>query len=220
MQSRTCFPGLAGRARSPFFALCATAGVLSALSVGTAHAQVYSSLAGTLTTPTATANFAAVDDYTTNLPLLPDDVFQVTSISFVGGPIFDGAPDPTGANNTLNFAFLDQFGGPVSAFSVAFDTSGSMLRTISVNATATAKGFFQVSSSATTVATFALTDAAPTVGLNDPSVGNPNPPAGVRAFAINGGPFVAPEPGSAALLMLGVGGMAGLGAVRTRRRRN
>ena len=155
-----------------------------------AHAQalpqvVYDSTSGNLNTPAATTSLAIVDDYTSTRSTPGDNfaTFRLASFSFIGGPIFSGVS--TVANSSIRFTFLNQFGGFVSSTSVQFDTSGSFLRTvdvISLNLLAAEKGFFQVTTSATTSATMAFTDAAPTIGSNSPTVGNPV--NGVRAFSI------------------------------------
>lgn len=180
-----------------------------------AHAQalpqlVYDSLSGNLNTPAATTNLAIVDDYTSALS--SGDLFatfRVARFSFVGGPIFTGAS--TVANSSIRFTFLNQFGGFISSTSVQFDTSGSFLRTVdalALNLFAAEKGFFQVTTSATTSATMAFTDSAPTIGSNSPTVGNPV--NGVRAFSITAA--AAPEPAPLVLLVLG-----GLGLLARRR---
>jgi len=188
----------------------------AALAPGTAaRAQVvYSSLAGTFTNTAAVTDFAYVDDYTTSL-FRPTDPFVTTfrlgTLSFVGGPTFTGAS--TAANSTIRFSFLDQFGGPVSTFTQTFATSGSFLRTLDVsglNITAATKGFFQVTTGPTTAASFEFTNAAPTIGTNDPAIGNFRNTAqpGVKAFSFS--VAAAPEPGTVALVAMGLMGTAGM----------
>lgn len=212
------------RLSTAVLALCASV-ALSALSATGAFAQVvYNSTANPilpaaplLPAPPAPLKGATDDYFSTLVGVSP--TFTVQTIQFFGGVIFEGQAN--GINNVLNFRFLDQFGSPtvpLVSFPVAFTTSGSFLYTLTVgangipaNSVVPTQGVLEITTLANSNAsgTWALTNTPPSVGFN-------NPNNGIRSFSLSGS-VAAPEPGSAALLLLGTGALPLVGLVRRRR---
>ena len=208
-----------------YVATALTATGLCLFACSDARAQVvYSSLVNTTVTgadlqPTPTGGDPvrfATDDYVTTLagPSGTFSTFQLGTLTFVGGANFTGAAN--GTNNVLRFRFLNEFGGitPTTTYTqFAFAASGVQTYTLNFGGLAVpTRGFIEVTTLPNSNAngTFAFSNSAPTVGTNSPTGGAPS--GGVRAFALN--VAAAPEPGSLALLGVGVMGMVGIIARR------